>query len=152
MSRAFVKESDGVDDLPDRLISPHANLVTEAGMAQIESEVSRLSKAYAEAQASADRGELAAAARDLRYWTARQATAEVVMPPAAGHEIQFGSTVTLERSDGRAVTYRIVGEDEADPAKGSLSWVSPLAQQLTGKSVGDEVTAGAYTFEIRDIT
>jgi len=78
MSRAFVKESDSVEDLPDRLISPHANLVTPQGLQQIEAEVARLSKRYAEAQSAADRDALAATARDLRYWTARQSTAEVV--------------------------------------------------------------------------
>lgn len=151
MSRAFVKESDGVEDLPDRLISPHANLVTVSGLAQIEAEVARLSRLYAEAQAAADRDALAAAARDLRYWTARRATAELVEGTASTHEVHFGATVTLTRSDGRTQIYRIVGEDEADPSKGLLSWVSPLARQLSGKGVGDEVTAGAFTFEIAAI-
>lgn len=148
MSRAFVKEGDGVEDLPDRLISPHANLVTPEGLQQIDDAVQRLTRDYAEAQADADRDRLAAAARDLRYWTARRASAELVAPPEDIHEVQFGATVTLARSDGREQTYRIVGEDEADPAKGTLSWVSPLARQLTGKHVGDEVAAGAFTFEI----
>ncbi len=148
MSRAFVKESDGVEDLPDRLISPHANLVTPQGLQQIEAEVARLARAYAEAQAAADRDALAATARDLRYWTARQATAELVAPPSERHEVQFGSSVTLKRSDGKVQSYRIVGEDEADPSKGLLSWVSPLARRLSGKGLGDEVEAGAFTFEI----
>lgn len=152
MSRAFVKESDGVEDLPERLVSQNANLVTAEGLALIEAEVARLQQAYAEAQAAADRGQLAAAARDLRYWSARRASAEVVPKPAASDEVHFGSTVTLLRSDGRKQTYRIVGEDEADPTKGSLSWVSPLARQLQGKRIGDDVTAGAFTFEIEGIT
>lgn len=151
MSRAFVKESDGVEDLPDRLISPHANLVTASGLAQIEAEVARLSRLYAEAQAAADRDGLAAAARDLRYWTARRATAELVEQPPAGDEVHFGATVTLRRSDGSEHVYRIVGEDEADPAKGLLSWVSPLAKALGGKTVGDDVTAGSFAFEIVSI-
>jgi len=148
MSRAFVKESDSVEDLPDRLISPHANLVTPQGLQQIEAEVARLSKRYAEAQSAADRDALAATARDLRYWTARQSTAEVVGAPRDAREVHFGSAVTLERSDGKMVVYRIVGEDEADPSAGLLSWVSPLARQLSGKRVGDEVPAGGFTFEI----
>src|SRR6187551_504047 len=100
MSRAFVKESDGVEDLPERLVSQNANLVTAEGLALIEAEVARLQQAYAEAQAAADRGQLAAAARDLRYWSARRASAEVVPKPAASDEVHFGSTVTLLRSDG----------------------------------------------------
>ncbi len=151
MSRAFVKESDSVEELPDRLISPHANRVTAEGLALIEAEVSRLSHEYAQAQSAADRDKLAATARDLRYWTARRASAEVVTPPAASADVHFGSLVTLARSDGRRQTYRIVGEDEADPAKGTLSWVSPLARQLQGKHVGEEVTAGAFTFTIEAI-
>ncbi len=152
MSRAFVKEGDGVEELPDRLISPHANLVTPEGLQLIDEEVRRVSRHYAEAQAAADRDGLAAAARDLRYWTARRASAEVVTPPADAAEVHFGSTVTLARSDGRKQAYRIVGEDEADPSKGTLSWVSPLARQLNAKRVGDEVSAGAFTFEILQIS
>lgn len=148
MSRAFVKEGDGVDELPDRLVSPHPNLVTPEGLLQIEAEVERLSRTYADAQAASDRDLLASTARDLRYWTARRASAEVVTPPIGSSEVHFGSTVTLQRSDGRQQTYRITGEDEADPAKGTLSWVSPLARQLNGKMAGEEVTAGAFTFEI----
>jgi transcription elongation GreA/GreB family factor len=151
MSRAFVKESDGVEDLPDRLISTHPNLVTVDGLARIEAEVAGLSHAYAEAQAASDRDRLATIARDLRYWTARRASAEVVAHPTDTSHVQFGSTVTLARSDGRKQSYRIVGEDEADPAHGTLSWVSPLARQLQGKRVGDDVAAGAFTFEIEAI-
>jgi transcription elongation GreA/GreB family factor len=56
--------------------------------------------------------------------------------------------VTVERDDGRRQTYRIVGEDEADPAKGTLSYVSPLSKALTGKRVGDVVQAGTSEAEI----
>jgi transcription elongation GreA/GreB family factor len=50
--------------------------------------------------------------------------------------------VTIEREDGRRHTYRIVGEDEADPSLGTLSYVSPVAQAMLGKQVGDVVEAG----------
>jgi transcription elongation GreA/GreB family factor len=140
MSRAFVKDADEEGEkLPDRLISPHPNLVTAEGLKQIEAEVARLTHAYAEAQAEGDREAIAAAARDLRYWTARRASAELVEPPKDGQEVHFGSTVSISRQDGREQTYRIVGEDEADPAQGTLSYVSPLAQALMGKAVGDVV-------------
>ena len=62
--------------------------------------------------------------------------------------MQFGSAVTIVRDDGRRQTYRIVGEDEADPAKGTLSHVSPLARALFGKEVGDTVRAGSAQAEI----
>lgn len=151
MSRAFVKEPDGLeafDELPERLISDNPNLVTEEGLKQIEDEVARLSRAYADAQASGDRAALNVAARDLRYWTQRRATAELVPAPAAADEVRFGARVTLEREDGRRQTYRIVGEDEADPAKGTLSYVSPLARALLGSAVGDTVRVGGGEAEI----
>jgi transcription elongation GreA/GreB family factor len=53
--------------------------------------------------------------------------------------VRFGSLVTFQRDDGRRQTYRIVGEDEADPARGSIPYVSPLARALMGKEVGDTV-------------
>jgi transcription elongation GreA/GreB family factor len=151
MSRAFVKEPDGLeafDELPERLISDNPNLVTEEGLKQIEDEVARLSRAYADAQASGDRAALNVAARDLRYWTQRRATAELVPAPAAADEVRFGARVTLERGDGRRQTFRIVGEDEADPAKGTLSYVSPLARALLGSAVGDTVRVGGGEAEI----
>ena len=148
MSRAFVKESDSVDELPDRLISEHANLVTPAGLAQIEAAVKRFDDAHAAAQVAGDREAMAATARDLRYWSARLGSAELVPPPLDADRVQFGSTVTIARDDGRRQTFRIVGEDEADPAKGSISYVSPLARQLIGKSVGDTVRVAASETEI----
>jgi transcription elongation GreA/GreB family factor len=148
MSRAFVKEQENVDELPDRLISEHANLVTPEGLAQIETQVQRFDDAHAAAQIAGDLTLVAATARDLRYWSTRLSTAEVVPPPANSDHVQFGSTVTIEREDGRRQTFRIVGEDEADPAKGSVSYVSPLAATLVGKSVGDTIKLAGSEAEI----
>jgi transcription elongation GreA/GreB family factor len=66
--------------------------------------------------------------------------------------VQFGSTVTILRDDDRRQTYRIVGEDEADPRKGTLSHVSPLAQAVLGRRVGDEITVAGHDAEITAIT
>lgn len=148
MSRAFVKEQDSVDELPERLISEHPNLVTKEGLAQIEGEVQKLDAAHAAAQAEGDREAMATTARDLRYWSSRLATAELVPLPADNDQVQFGSTVEIARDDGRRQTYRIVGEDEADPTKGSISYVSPLSRQLAGKSVGDIVKVAGAEAEI----
>lgn len=154
MSRAFITERDGDDfeELPDKLISEHRNLVTAKGLKAIDKEVGRLESDLADAQNSGDRERIAAAKRDLRYWAQRQTSAEVIPKPAATDRVQFGSTVTLEREKARRQSYQIVGEDEADPAKGTLSYVSPLAQALMGKAVGDTVTAGAAEFEIQSIS
>jgi transcription elongation GreA/GreB family factor len=150
MSSAFVKEPEGgeaFEDLPDRPISPHPNFVTPEGLARIEAELERLHQEHAAAQAADDTPALSKTARDLRYWTARRNSAQVVQPPQDADEVHFGSTVTIER-DGRRQTFRIVGEDEADPAQGTLSYVSPLARALTGKGVGDVVHVGASDAEI----
>jgi transcription elongation GreA/GreB family factor len=154
MSRAFVKEPDGIDvveNLPERPVSEHPNFVTAEGLATIESEFERVHREHAQAQAENDRAALARTSRDLRYWTSRRTTAQVVSPPIAGGEVQFGSTITIERDDGRRQTFRIVGEDEADPARGTLSHAAPLARALFGKSVGDVVKAGQSDAEIVEI-
>jgi transcription elongation GreA/GreB family factor len=151
MSRAFVKESEPVDELPEKLVSAHPNLVTPEGLAMIESEVARLQVELGEAQHADERDAIQRVSRDLRYWNARLATAEVQPPPASTSAVSFGTTVTLERDDGRVQTFRIVGEDESDPPKGTISYTSPLAQALMGKSVGDVVKAGGGEAEITKI-
>jgi transcription elongation GreA/GreB family factor len=153
MSRAFVREAEGgeaFEDLPDRSVSPH-NLVTPSGLARMDEEIEALNRRLAEGQAAGDKAEIARVSRDLRYWTHRRITAEVAPAPADASHVRFGSRVTFERDDGRRQTYRIVGEDEADPAKGSLSYVSPLAQALMGKEVGDVIQVGGGEAEIVEI-
>lgn len=159
MSRAFVKEPDGSGpiDLPELSISEHPNDVTVEGLAQIEAEFARARDAVLRAQAEND-GEndgendtLPRAARDMRYWEARRATAHVVHNADSTEYIRFGHSVKLARDDGREQTFRIVGEDEADPAKGKISHVAPLARALFGKSVGDVVRVGEHELEILEI-
>lgn len=153
MSRAFVKESDDAPELPDRPVSEYPNYVTARGLALIDAELEKYRAALAEAQAAEDRDAIAAASRELRYWTHRRASAELQPPPEDDDTVRFGSRVTIERGapdskGGRKQTYRIVGEDEADPSKGTLSYVSPLARALLGKEVGDVVRAGSGEAEI----
>jgi transcription elongation GreA/GreB family factor len=154
MSRAFVKEPEGdavFGDLPERPVSTETNLVTPEGLVLIETELARMQREHTVAQAANDRTGLARISRDLRYWTSRRATAQVVAPPADTAQVHFGSTVTIVRADGRRQTFRIVGEDEADPARGTLSHASPVARVLFGKSVGDVVQAGRSEAEILEI-
>ena len=148
MSRAFVKETDAVEELPEKLVSEHRNLVTPEGLALIEAEVERLQDGLAEAQRASDRDAIQRASRDLRYWNQRLGSAEVQDAPVDASVVSFGSTVTLKRDDGRVQKFRIVGEDESNPSKGKISYASPLAQALMEKSVGDVVTAGAGEAEI----
>ncbi len=150
MSRAFVKNTDeSTEELPDRPISPHPNIVTAEGLAAIEANLNRFQQEYARAQSENDRAALAAASRELRYWSSRMASAQVAPTPAeTAAQVQFGCTVTILREDGRRQTYRIVGEDEADPMKGKISYVSPVARALMGRRVGDVVRTGNLEIEL----
>jgi transcription elongation GreA/GreB family factor len=153
MSRAFVREPEGgeaFEDLPDRSSSSH-HLVTPSGLAQMDAEIMSLEQRLEEAKAADDKAEMARLSRDLRYWSARRMSAELVSPSTDQSHVRFGARVTFEREDGRRQIYRIVGEDEADPAKGTISYVSPLAQALMGKEVGDVVPVGPAKAEIIDI-
>ena len=151
MSRAFVNEDHFVEDLPDRPISDHPNLVTGNGLRQIDAALHTARRDYGEAQAAGDRGALASAGRDLRYWSARRATAQLVSIDPDNAAVQFGNTVTIIRDDGREQSFAIVGEDEADPANGTVSHASPLARALLGKTVGDVIRAGQGEAEITAI-
>ncbi len=148
MSRAFIKEVEyKVDDLPDRPVSTHPNFVTAEGLAAIERTLSRFEAANKAAIAKNDRTAMAATQRELRYWIARRSTAQVVESTADKSKVHFGATVTVRRDDGRSQTFRIVGEDEAEPARGTVSYVSPLARAVLGGIVGEtvEVPGGAAT-------
>ena len=155
MSAAFTREEDleaAAAHLPDRPVSSHRNLVTATGLAAIEAALAEARAGWAAAQAQggieADRTAMARAARDLRYWAARRASAELFEPDAAPGVVAFGRSVTFERADGRRQTFRIVGEDEADAAQGSVSYVSPLAKALAGKRAGDAAIVAGQEVEI----
>jgi transcription elongation GreA/GreB family factor len=151
MSRAFVTEGIPGDDLPDRPVSEHPNYVTKRGLGLIEAALEIARREYAKAQASGDREQLSRTGRELRYWSARRASAQIVPARADIDTVQFGDLVTIRRQDGREQRFRIVGEDEAEPANGSISYVSPLAQALIGKGAGDELRAGGGRAEITAI-
>jgi len=86
--------------------------------------------------------------RDMRYFAARVRTAQVITNPTSTDAVAFGSTVTFRRDDGRVEKYRIVGEDEADPKAGSISFVSPVARSLMGKAVGNVAGKSGQELEI----
>ncbi|MBG0811006.1 transcription elongation factor GreA [Methylosinus sp. H3A] len=154
MSSAFTKEQDDDElreELPDRPVSPHRNLVTPEGFAQIEAELGRLHSELDAAQAKDDKRAVARAARDLRYWTARRASAEIVRAIADHEQARFGHRIVIEDETGKRQSFRLVGEDEADPAKGLIPYVAPLAKALLGKSVGDVVEAIHHSARIVEI-
>jgi len=153
VSRAFVKESEGDDPgaLPERRISDHPNMVTARGLRLIEEQVGRLEAEYAAARAADDRAAIAHLSRDLRYWTARLASAQLAPPPADDQTVSFGARVTIEDARGERRSYRLVGEDEADPAAGRISWFAPLARALAGREAGDVVSGPKGELEILEI-
>lgn len=160
MSRAHVREVDGdePEDLPELPLSPHPNYVTARGLAQLTARRDQVEAAIAAiaADASDRRQRRAMLDRELRWLQARLASAQRV----TGHgrdpaKVAFGAEVTVVDEDGRDIRYRIVGEDEAEPEAGRVSWTSPLARALIGLSIGDVAIwprpAGDCEIEVRSI-
>ena len=123
-------------------------LLAEATQAELASARAAYSAAQVQGGVSADRTAMARATRDLRYWSARRASAQLTEPAPETDTVQFGRTVEFEREDGRRQVFRIVGEDEADPTKGSISYASPLAKGLLGKAVGDTALVNGAEVEV----
>ncbi len=151
MSVAFRRDSDEEHKEPrfELPIPVGPNLVTERGLAQIRARVAELEALIA---AGADEARLEEAKRALRYWHTRQATAQLAPPPPDG-EAGFGSRVAY-RQNGALRRIEIVGDDEADPAAGRISFSAPLARALIGACVGDLVDfAGqAEALEVVEVT
>lgn len=160
MSRAFVKEDDdGPEEIPERRISEHPNYVTPGGLEQLRAQVAELEQRrlnMAERDDAAAENELRHVERDLRYFVARAERAIVVDPAAQPRDrVAFGATVTVREPDGAVERYTVVGEDEADLERLTVSWVSPLGKVLTGARVGDTVEwrrpAGALRLTVEKI-
>jgi transcription elongation GreA/GreB family factor len=160
LSVAFTKEESAETAsetlLPDRPVSPHPNLVTAGGFQALERQLQQAREAYEAAQTIEDvnerRRQGAVPLRDARYFAARVRTAQVIAGPTSIDAVAFGSTVTFSRADGRVQKFRIVGEDEADPKAGTISYVSPVARALMGKILGDVVETSGQEIEIIGIS
>lgn len=148
MSRAFVKEEDGAPPPPplERAISTAPNLVTPRGAGLIDQAVAALESALG---AEFDEDKAALLRRDLRYWTARRASAQLVQPDPDPRAAGFGARVKIRR-DGAVSEIQLVGEDEADPEAGRIAWTSPLARALDGAEPGEvvELAAGGRTVPV----
>lgn len=135
MSRAFVRESeiDFAEDAGELPLSPHPNYVTPRGLAQLRTRLEQLRADEATAHSPM-------AQRRVRWLEARIASAIPVETPRQRERAGFGATVEVsEVETGAEHRYRIVGEDEAEPEAGLVSWVSPLARALQGAREGDVV-------------
>ncbi|MEZ4240166.1 MAG: GreA/GreB family elongation factor [Myxococcota bacterium] len=160
MSRAFVKEDGGADALPEvrarggGLPPGTPNLATPRSAAALREELAALA-AERQGLEGADTGLALERKRrldaEIRALDAYVGTLEVVPVPVAPTRAAFGTRVTLAGDDGERVV-AIVGVDEADPAAGAVSFVSPLGRAILGAEVGDEVVvalpAGEEVFEV----
>ncbi|MEX1074220.1 MAG: transcription elongation factor GreB [Burkholderiales bacterium] len=177
MSKAFVRESGHEED--ERAVAdapvPAKNYITPAGFARLKAELKRLVelerpevvRAVSAAAANGDRSEnadylygkkrLREIDRRVRFLIKRLEKASVV--DNAGRDtgqVFFGATARVRASSGAERSVTIVGADEVDPARGRVSWVSPVAAALLKARVGDVVTlrtpAGVETLEILEVS
>jgi len=152
MSSAFVNEETAahknLPGLPDRSVSAARNLVTARGLELLDGSLARHREALAAASAAADPEAIAREERELRYWSARRASAELSEPSPEQGSVVFGVAVTVRFDDDREHRYRIVGEDEGDPETGRIAWTSPVARALLGSTIGDTRTLPRGEVEI----
>jgi transcription elongation factor GreB len=148
--------------------------ITAEGFDHLQGELRELwprraevTKALSAAAAEGDRSEnaeyiyrkkeLAGIDRRIRYLQKRLPDLTVVSaPPTDPDRVFFGAWVTLEDEDGKELTYRIVGPDEFDPAKGWISMDSPVARALLGKGLDEEISVqtpkGAAEYVVVDVS
>lgn len=150
MSVAFRRESDDEHLEPtfEIPIPPGPNLVTARGLALIAGKVAELEAALLPLT---DEAEVKKVRRELRYWSTRQATAQLAPKPSA-ETVEFGCTVTFALR-GKTKTITIVGDDEADPAAGLVSFSAPLSRSMMGAEEGDfaDFAGEADAIEILEI-
>lgn len=163
MNKAFVRESEGEEEEEAQAVpnlpAGTRNYITPGGHARLKSELEHLVKRerphvveiVAWAASNGDRSEngdyiygkrrLREIDRRIRFLTKRLEIAEVVDPLRQGDNDQvfFGARVTVVDVEGAENTYTIVGVDEADVARGRISWISPLARALIKSREGDTV-------------
>lgn len=164
MSRGFVKEEDQeeVPMVPQRAYLPEGvtNFVTPAGMAQLLAEKQMLIHEKDNLSSTSEnekRISLNYINAKLQLLNSRIAEAKVVdLKEQSQNEIRFGSLVTLKTEvSGNTQIFQIVGVDEADIAKGKISFISPLAKALINKKAGDRITLKRdrddLVFEIMDV-
>lgn len=162
MSKAFVKEDDNEGELDNtpRLSLGVKNYITPGGYQRLKDEFDQLwkverpelVKVVSWAASNGDRSEngdyiygkrrLREIDRRLRFLSKRMDNAEIIDPAQRGEcdQVFFGATVTVCNAQGETQTYSIVGLDEADPGRGWISWISPLARALLKAREGEIVS------------
>src|SRR5437773_8455667 len=113
MSRAFVREADAdTATLPERAVSPHPNFVTPRGLKAIEARVRELETERQDARDGGDEATRARVKRDLRYYSARRASARLVEPAATAERANLRVPVTPQLEGRAPQKFRLVGEAE----------------------------------------
>lgn len=158
MSRAFVNEDNAAaqaNQPVERSISAQPNYVTAQGLAQLEARVAQLQAEQALLHSTGENGDkqrLVDVQRDLRYFSQRLQSAQVVPVAGATDKVQIGSWVTFADEQDRQQRVQLVGEDQADVSLGLINWASPLGRALLGAGPGDEVVwrrpAGDLAIEV----
>jgi transcription elongation factor GreB len=166
MNKAFTREPDasGDDEAGDEPAAPSLpegakNYLTPQGFARLRAELMslldderpRVVETVSWAAKNGDRSEngdylygkkrLREIDRRIRFLTKRLDIAEVVDPSLhhGNEQIFFGATVRYANDRGEERTVRIMGVDEAESARGDVSWISPVARALLKARAGDEV-------------
>ncbi len=165
MNNEFTTEGDDADDEEPSELSSHVplgskNYITPAGFLRLQNELDQLWRTERPAlvqtitwaASNGDRSEngdyiygkkrLREIDKRIRFLAKRLENSEVVDPALRKNcdQIFFGATVTVCGLDGENRTFSIVGVDEAEPARGLVSWVSPLARALLKAREDDTVT------------
>ncbi|AQL39516.1 GreA/GreB family elongation factor [Pseudomonas syringae pv. actinidiae] len=158
MSRAFVNEDNAAADAEqpvERLVSAQTNYVTAYGLTLLKEHVGSLQAQHSAQNAlgeATDKQRLADLERDLRYFTQRLQSAQVVAPALSTEKVQIGSWITFTDEEDNHQRVQLVGEDQADATRGLINWGSPLGSALLGAQKGDEVMwkrpAGDQTIEV----
>jgi len=164
MSRGFVKEDDQeeIPIVPQRAYLPEGvpNFVTRAGMDQLLAEKEMLIREKDNLSVTSENEKRIALNfinAKLQLLNSRIAEARVVdLKEQPQNEIRFGATVTLKTGESsRTQVFQITGVDEANIARGRISFISPLAKALINKKAGDKITLKRerqdIVFEIIDI-
>lgn len=151
MSVAFRREGDDEHLEPkfELPIPPGPNLVTARGLALIRAKLAEMAE---QLPSIIDEEALKKARREFRYWSTRQSTAQLLERPD-GSVVAFGTTVTI-RLAGKLREVTIVGDDEAEPANGLISFSAPLSRAIMDSEVGERVDFGgkAEAIEIVSIS
>jgi transcription elongation factor GreB len=158
MSKAFTRESEDsgpeeVRSFRSQLPSGTRNYITREGAERLKERLNELHEQKLAMPGHSDQRKLESAIRSLQVILSSVILADVPVDKA---KVAFGATVNVRHANGEQEAYHIVGVEEADPERGAISWISPLARALMARREGDTVSfqspAGAEELTILKVT